>query len=57
MAIFLYTGGVKYLHLIDATMDNPWVRVVLSDIDRIQNSGIDFSEVIRDIRLGHILKD
>ena len=54
-AIYQYTGGIKHIHLVDANMNNPWVRVVLSDIDEIQTGGTDFNEILRDVRLNHLL--
>lgn len=35
-AVRLYVGEVGYHELIDYNLDNPWMRVVLSDINEIQ---------------------
>ena len=54
-AVRLYVGNIKHTEMVDMNIDNPWIRVILSDIDKVQESAIDFSEISRDIRLGHLL--
>ena len=55
-AVYLYTGGTKYTEMDDINMDNPWVRVVISDLDKIQEGGIiRTNDIIRDWRLKNLL--
>ncbi len=56
-AIGLYTRGSNYTEFIDISMDNPWVRVIISNVDDVMEGSVDFNDIVRDIRLGHLLRD
>ena len=40
-AVYLYTAGKMYHELIDSSMDNPWMRVILSDINDMTQKPFD----------------
>lgn len=63
-AIGLYTRGSNYTEFIDISMDNPWVRVIISgyhpgssNMDDVMEGSVNFSDIVRDIKLGHILRE
>jgi len=39
-AIELYTRGAEYTEFIDANMDNPWHRIIVSGINEITKSNV-----------------
>ncbi len=47
-AVQKYVGKAAYHELIDANLDNPWMRVILSDINSMKQEPFDESK--------HILK-
>ena len=56
-AICLYTRGSNYTEFIDISMDNPLVRVIISNVDDVMEGSVDFNDIVGDIRLGHLLRD
>jgi hypothetical protein len=42
-AVELYTRGERYHQLIDAHLDNPWMRVIVSDINAMRQEPFDAS--------------
>lgn len=61
-AIGLYTRGVDlqaypYTEFIDIGMNNPWVRIIVSNMDDVMEGSVNFSDIVRDIKLGHILRE
>ena len=58
-AIALYTSGYNGIwhDFVDANMNNPWVRIIITDINPIQENGVDFNDIIRDVRLRHLLDE
>jgi hypothetical protein len=40
-AIYQYVGNNGYHELVDSNMDNPWMRVILSDINNIEQKQFD----------------
>lgn len=40
-AVSIYVGGNGYHELIDAHLDNPWMRVILSDINHMKQEPFD----------------
>lgn len=58
-AVSLYTRDeYKSTEMIDISMDNPWVRVVISDLDKIKEGGTELTtDILREFRLRSLLKD
>lgn len=55
-AIDKYVGDYKdYTELIDSQLNCPWVRVIISDINEMEQCS--FEEFIRDMRLDKILSN
>ncbi|MEI6815299.1 MAG: hypothetical protein WCL14_01715 [Bacteroidota bacterium] len=47
-AVSKYVGHTGYHEFIDINMDNPWIRVVLSDIDEMNQ--VDFDPSIHKLK-------
>jgi hypothetical protein len=59
-AIRLYVGDYKgiYHEMIDISMDNPWVRVIMTDINEIQEGCVELTtDILRDWTLKHLLNE
>lgn len=56
-AIGLYTSGSNYTEFTDIGMNNPWVRVIISNLDDVMEGSVDFNDILRNVKLGHILRD
>lgn len=48
LAVHQYVGNVGYNEFIDINMDNPWVRVILSGINEMEQ--VDFDPTIHKLK-------
>ncbi len=58
-AICMYVGDYKgiYHEMIDANMDNPWFRIIMTDVNEIQEGGVEITtDILRDWTLKHLNK-